>query len=48
MKFGQLLEYNMKNILLKNDTQNMLEKLFPDPYLKNQIWPYLWINSVKV
>ena len=36
MKFGQLIEYNMKNILLKNHTQNVVEKLFPDPFLKNQ------------
>ena len=46
MRFGQLIEYN-RNILLKNHTQNVLEKLFPDPYLKNQNWAYLWINSVK-
>ena len=36
MKIGQLIEYNMRNILLKNHTQNELEKVFPDPYLKNQ------------
>ena len=36
MKFGQLMEYNMRNILLKNNTQNVLEKLLSDPYLKNQ------------
>ena len=35
MKFGQLIEYNMRNIF-KNPTQNVLEKLFPDPYLKIQ------------
>ena len=27
IKFGQLIEYNMKNVV---------EKLFPDPSLKNQ------------
>ena len=26
---------------------NVLEKLFLDPYLKNQNWAFLWINSVK-
>ena len=33
MKFGQLIEYNMKrkSYLIKNHTQNGLEKLFPDP-----------------
>ena len=40
MKFGQLIEYNMRNIFLeiflKIHTQNAVEKLFPDPFLKNQ------------
>ena len=36
LKFGQLIEYNMRNISVENHTQNVLEKLFPDPYLKNQ------------
>ena len=36
MKFGKLIEYNMRNIFVKNHRQNVLEKLFPDPYLKNQ------------
>ena len=30
MKFGQLIEYNMKNILLKNFTQNVVGKLVPN------------------
>ena len=37
MKFGQLIEYNMRNIFLKNHTQNVLEKPFPDPYPKYEI-----------
>ena len=36
MKFGQLIEYNMKNIFLKNHTQSVGRKLFPDPFPKNQ------------
>ena len=36
MKFGQLVEHNMRNIFVENHTQNVLEELFPDPYLKNQ------------
>ena len=36
MKFGQL-EYNMRNFFLKNYTQNMVEKLLPDPFLKIRI-----------
>ena len=30
-----------KTFFLKNHTQNMVEKLFPDP------WAYLWINTLK-
>ena len=47
MKFGQLIEYNMTNIFLENNTQNVAEKLFPDLFLKSQNWAYLWINSLK-
>ena len=28
IKFGELIEYNMRNILLENHTQNVVEKLF--------------------
>ena len=35
MKLGQLIECNMRNVLLENQTQNMVEKLVPDPFLKN-------------
>ena len=35
MKLDQLIEYNMREIFLKNHTQNVLKKLFPDPSLKN-------------
>ena len=34
MKFGQLTEYN-KNLFSKNHTQNVLEKIVPDFFLKN-------------
>ena len=33
MKFGQLLEYNKRNIFLKNITENEAGKLVPDPFL---------------
>ena len=37
MKFSQLIEYNMKNISVeKLYTKCGAEKLFPDPFLKNQ------------
>ena len=28
---------------LKNNTQNMVKKLVPDPFIKNHHWTYLWI-----
>ena len=36
MTFGQLIEYNIEIFLLKNHTRNVVEKLSPDPFLKNQ------------
>ena len=37
VKFGQLIEYKMGPFLLKNHTQNVLQILFQDPYLKIKI-----------
>ena len=39
IKFGQLIEYNMRNIFH--------EKLFPDRFLKYPNWAFLWINSLR-
>ena len=36
MEFGQLIEHNMRNIFLENITQNMVKKLFSDPFMKKQ------------
>ena len=36
MKFGQVIEYDMKNIFIEKSYTNSVEKLFPDPYLKNE------------
>ena len=36
MKSGQLIKYNIRNIFLKNHTQNVEERLFPDPFLRKQ------------
>ena len=36
MKFGQLIQHNMIIFFLKNHTQNVIEKLFLDPFLKIQ------------
>ena len=43
MKFGQLTEYNMRNIF---HTQSVVEKPFSHPFLKNQNWAYLMIKSL--
>ena len=34
-KYGHLIEYNMRKIFLKNHSQNVVEKLVPDPFLEN-------------
>ena len=36
-----------ETFLLKNHTQNEVEKLFPNPFLRNQNWEYIWIKSRK-
>ena len=37
MIFGQLTECNMRNIFLKDYTQNLVEKLVPDFFMNNEI-----------
>ena len=32
---------------MKNHAQNVVEKLFPDPFLINKNWACLWINILK-
>ena len=36
MKFGQLKDITREPFFLINHSQNVMEKLFPDPFLKNQ------------
>ena len=36
MKFVQLIEYNMRNIFPEKSYTNVVENLFPDPFLQNQ------------
>ena len=33
IRFGQLIESNMRKNLWKNHKQNAVEQLFPDPFL---------------
>ena len=36
MEFCQQIEYNMRNIFLEESFQIVVEKLVPDPFVKNQ------------
>ena len=36
MKFGQLVENNIRKIFLKNYEQNEVDKLVPDSFIKDQ------------
>ena len=42
MKFGQLIEYNLRDIFLEKSYTKSNEKLFRDPFLKNQNRAYLY------
>ena len=46
MKFGQIIEYNMRNIFLEKSYTKCGGEV-PDPFLAKQNWVYLWINSLK-
>ena len=43
-KLCQLIQCNMRIIFAKNHTQNVVEKLFPEPFLKLSV---SWIISLK-
>ena len=36
LKFGQLIEHNIRINFLEYHTQNMVAKLFPEPFLRSQ------------
>ena len=44
MKLGQVMECSMSNIFLIKHTQNIVENLFPDPFLKLQNWANFGID----
>ena len=46
VKSGQLMYITVK-LFLKNHTQNVVEKLFPDLFWKSQNRAYFWVNSLK-
>ena len=41
LRFGQLTEYDLRNIFFEKRAQNMMEKLVPELFLKNQIQVYM-------
>ena len=36
MKFGQLIDHNIRNIFVTKSYTNVMERLFTDPFLKDQ------------
>ena len=44
-KGNQTMKFGQKHFF-KIHTQKVLEKLFTGPFLKNQSWGYLFINSL--
>ena len=47
MKFGQLIEYNMKNIFIEKSYAKCAGEATLRPLSKKSKLSYLWINSVK-
>ena len=46
LKFGQLIEHNMRSIFLEKPYRKHIEGT-TDSFLKNRNWAYLWINSLR-
>ena len=47
MKFGQYIEYKMKNIFLEKSYTKCVRETIPRPFSKNQNWAYLPIINLK-
>ena len=48
MKFGQLIQYNKRNIFLEKSYRKCGREAIPRLFSKNQNWTYLWINVLKL
>ena len=46
-KFGQLVEYDMRNIFLEKAYTKCGGNIFPDSFLRILNWAYFWTNSLK-
>ena len=47
MKFGQFIEYNMRNIFSWNNVHKRGGKTSPSSFPKSQNWIYIWISNLK-
>ena len=47
VEFGQLIQYNMKNIFVEKSYTKCGGESIPDSFVKNENWAYLWMNSLK-
>ena len=47
VKFGQLIEYNVRKIFLETSYPKCGGETSPKPFSENQNWAYLLINSLK-
>ena len=44
MIFGELIEYNLRNIFVEKSSTKCAAETISRPYLKYQNWAYLWIS----
>ena len=47
MKIGQLIEYNMRNILVEKSYTKCGGETIPRPFSRKSKLSYLWMNSLK-
>ena len=47
IKFGQLIDYNVRNIFLEKSYRKFCRETSPRPFLENWNLAYLWVNSLK-
>ena len=47
MKFGQLIEHNIRNLFLEKLYRKYVEDTSLRPFIANQNWGYRWIKNLK-
>ena len=48
MKFGQLIEYNSKNVFREKSYTKCGGEAIHRSFSKNENWAYLWVSSLKL